>query len=187
MLPIFTPAQPACVEPGSQNFVDGSSISNDNVTAADEGSQAQTDTQINAPRNKFGTSAMLAIFTILGIIVLVIAVWAFIAHRDGRRPSVCFGSCTGCRGNAGDARSSNMEPTGAGRHYDHRHVWTQAQPIPMPTPQYPQATLYVIPRRPLPQPEWLVYSRVRRDLSIRVSKLINNTYEMNSISCNQWY
>jgi hypothetical protein len=125
------------------------SYSYTNMPTATAPTEAQEEHIYSAPRDKFGTGAALATFSVIGIVLFVIAIWAFIAHRNGRRPFACFG---GHKKDAGTARSGSMDSdipfAGAGRHFDHRPVSAQPQLFPMTAPQRPQPAKYQMPRHP---------------------------------------
>jgi hypothetical protein len=120
--------------------------------------QAQAELNYTFAREKFGSRAMLVLFGVIGIVVLVIIVWAVIAQRKRRRPFACFGGCAGHRKDPAITRSgfvdSDLPLMGAGHHYDHRPVSIQPQPFPMPALQRPQSVQYQIPRQPVAEPEW---------------------------------
>lgn len=110
------------------------------------------------PKDHFGSRSMLVAFGVVGVIVIIVTIWAIIAHRNGRRPLACFGGLCGRKKDLESARSgstdSNIYLVGAGRHYDRRPVSTQPQPISIPVPQVPAPARHQIPRRPLAEPEW---------------------------------
>lgn len=147
---VYTP-QPSAVVPSV-------SYSYTNVPTATAPAEAQENNIYNAPRDTFGTRAMLTVFGVVGAVVLVIAVWAIIAHRNGRRPCACFGGCFGRKKDSRISRGGSMDSdiplTGAGRHFDRRPVSMQPQPVPMAAPQRPKPAQHQVPRQPMPDAEW---------------------------------
>ncbi|KZM22704.1 hypothetical protein ST47_g6121 [Ascochyta rabiei] len=111
-------------------------------------------------RDNFGSRSILVVFGVIGVLVLIVTVWAIIAHRDGRRLFACFGGCSGRGKDVEAARSGSMDSDipfiGAGRHCDRRPVSIQPQlcPMPMPAPQRPEPVRHEIPRRPVVELEW---------------------------------
>lgn len=150
--------QPTYGQPSPQPSDDGSWVSYDDVPVASETPKLPADGGYTAPPDKFGSRAMLVVFGVIGFVVLILAVWAFIAHRHGRHPFACFGRCTRRKTDTevarGDSTTSDIPLVGAGRHYDHRPVPVQPQMPPVPTNQFPQPAHLDMPRRPLSDPEW---------------------------------
>lgn len=111
--------------------------------------QAQEGNIYNAPRDRFGTGVILATCGVLGAILVMLAIWAVIAHRNGRRPFAC---CGGGKQNNSIARGGPMESdipfSGAGRHFDRRPVSVQPQPVTTTQPQRPRPAQYQMPRHP---------------------------------------
>lgn len=111
--------------------------------------EAQEDNIYNARRDKFGSGAVLATCAVVGIVFVIITIWAIIAHRNGRRPFAC---CGDRKNDNGAARSGSMDSdiqfAGAGRHFDRRPVFMQPQPFPVAHPQRPQPAMYQMPRHP---------------------------------------
>lgn len=92
-----------------------------------------------APRDKFGAVAVLATIGVVGAVFCMVAVWAVIAHRNGRRPFAC---CGGRKKNNEVARGGSMDSeipfAGAGRYFDRRPVSLQPHSFPMARLQGPQ-------------------------------------------------
>jgi|SRR5690242_14533308 len=132
-------AQPIYVQRAPQPSGDASWIAYDGVPTASAMPPVQP--LDNAPNDKFGSRAMLAVFVVLGLVILIVIVWACVAHRNGLHPFARFGHCTGRKNNAATARSgsaaSDLSLAGAGRHYDCRPCSVQLQQQPMPQPQRP--------------------------------------------------
>lgn len=109
--------------------------------------EAQEDNIYNAPRDKSGSSVVLATCAVVGIVFVIITIWAIIAHRNGRRPFAC---CGGRKKDNGAARSGSIDSdipfAGVGRHFDRRPVSMQPQPFPVAQPQRPQPAMYQMPR-----------------------------------------
>lgn len=98
---VYTPQPSAAVPSVSYSYT--------NVATATVPAEAQQDNFYNAPRDTFGTRAMLTVFGVVGAVVLVIAVWTIIAHRNGRRPCACFGGCFGRKKDARTTRGGSMD------------------------------------------------------------------------------
>jgi hypothetical protein len=148
---VYSPPQPSVAVPSiSYSFTD--------LPTATSTTQAQADLSYTPAREKFGSRAMLVLFGVIGIVILVVTVWAVIAQRKRRRPFACFGGCAGHKKDAAITRSGSVESDlplmGAGHHYDRRPVSMQPQLFPMPAPQRPQPVQYQIPRQPDAEPEW---------------------------------
>jgi hypothetical protein len=120
-----------------------------NIPTATAPTEAQEDNIYNAPRDKFGTVAVLAAVGVVGTILCIVAIWAIVAHRNGRRPFACCGERKKDIGTVrGGSMDSGIPFAGAGRHFDRRPVSMQPQPLPMAQPQRPQPAQYQAPRHP---------------------------------------
>ena len=119
------------------------SYSYTNMPTATAPSETQEDNVYTAPRDKFGAVAVLATIGVVGAILCIVAVWAVIAHRNGRRPFACCGDRKKDNGAArGGSMDSEIPFAGAGRYFDGRPVSVQPQPFPMAQPQRRQPAQY---------------------------------------------
>jgi hypothetical protein len=146
---VYTPAQPSAIIP---------SVSYTAVPSATTTPQPHNNETKEPKKLEFGSISTLMVFTCIGIVLLVVFIWAVVAHSKGQRPFACLGGCRGRKKNVETAQRGsttlNIPLTGAGRHYERRPVSMQPQPLPMPSPQRPKPVQQQIPRRPLSEPEW---------------------------------
>lgn len=84
-----------------------------------------------APDN-FGTIATIITLSVLGGVVLLVALWALWSWRRGGKPFACFGSCCGRTGGARKPRVLDEESialAGAGHHYGRRPVSAEVEMV----------------------------------------------------------
>ena len=138
----ITTLKPTGVYEPSQPIAEASMVSYSYTDIPTTTTTPQSQEKITYARDHFGSRSMLVAFGAVGVVMLVITVWAIIAHRKGRRPFACFGGCCGRNQDTEAARldpiDSDIPLVGAGRHYDRRPVSVQPRPIPMPAPQRPK-------------------------------------------------
>lgn len=134
------------------------SYSQTDVPSATTAPKSQDKPAYTPARENFGSRSILVIVGVIGVVMLVVSIWAIIAHRKGQRPFACFSNCKGRNKDIEAARSGSMNSdiplVGAGRHYDRRPISVQPQPFPMVEPQRLEPVQHQTLRHPVAEPEW---------------------------------